>query len=270
MQVRFFGVRGSTPATGPDFVRYGGDTSCVGIALDGAAVPQLLLDAGTGLRNLSPVLAGGAFAGTLVLTHLHWDHVQGLPFFPPGDRPDAQVHALLPAQGGRSGLELLSQLMSPPAFPITPAELGGTWRFDAIEAGEAPVDASLGCTVRTFDVTHKGGRTFGCTVAHDGRRVAYVPDHAPALGITDVALEELRGVDLLIHGGQMVEAERHLADAYGHGTIGDALALAERVGAGRLVLSHHSPGRTDDRLDEIAADLPDGVGLARQGLVVEV
>lgn len=270
MKVHFLGVRGSTPATGAAFVRYGGDTSCVGLALGNEAVPSLLLDAGTGLRNLTPLLAGSPFAGTLLLTHLHWDHVQGLPFFPPGDRPDARVHAFLPAQGGRDGLDLLAQMMSPPAFPITPAELGGDWRFDAIEAGDVAIDAGNDCAVRAFDVTHKGGRTFGYVVSNKGLRLAYVPDHAPALGITAEALAELANVDLLVHGGQMVEAERRFADAYGHGTVNDALELAERVGARRLVLSHHSPGRTDDQLDEIAAGLPEGVCLARQGLIVDV
>ena len=90
------GVRGSTPTPGAEFVRYGGHTSCVALAHDGAP-PTLLLDAGTGLRAVSSLLAGGPFRGSLLLGHLHWDHTQGMPFFPAGDRPDARVDVCMPA-----------------------------------------------------------------------------------------------------------------------------------------------------------------------------
>jgi phosphoribosyl 1,2-cyclic phosphodiesterase len=92
------GVRGSTPAPGAEFLRHGGNTSCVAVARDGAAAPTLVLDAGTGLRRLTGLLAGRPFCGTILLTHLHWDHVQGLPFFTAGDRGDARVSPLLPEQ----------------------------------------------------------------------------------------------------------------------------------------------------------------------------
>jgi phosphoribosyl 1,2-cyclic phosphodiesterase len=95
VRLTFCGVRGSTPAPGPDFVRYGGHTSCVAVAHDGAA-PTLLLDAGTGVRRVTSLLAGQPFTGMILLTHLHWDHVQGLPFFRAGDRDDARVTLLLP------------------------------------------------------------------------------------------------------------------------------------------------------------------------------
>ena len=270
MRLTFLGVRGSTPATGAPFVRYGGDTSCVGVLLGDGPVPEIVLDAGTGLRNLAARCGGRPFDGTFLLTHLHWDHVQGLPFFPPADRADARVEVCLPAQDDREGADLLGQLMSPPAFPITPGELGGAWSFHAVDAGPVPIATQLGASVRAVDVTHKGGRTFGFVLAADGRRVAYVPDHAPALGVTEELVDELRGVDLLVHGGQMVERERAFADAYGHATISDALHLAERVGAGALVLTHHAPSRTDEQLDELASSLPNGVRLAYQGLEVTV
>lgn len=270
MKATFLGVRGSTPATGSSFVRYGGDTSCVGVHVGDAAVPELVLDGGTGLRNLVPACAGRAFQGTLLLTHLHWDHVQGLPFFPPADRADARVDAFLPAQDGRDGADLLAQLMSPPAFPITPGELGGEWNLRAVDPGPVPIDPQLGCSVRAVEVSHKGGRTYGFVVAFGGRRLAYLPDHAPQHGVLDQAIEDLRGVDVLVHGGQMLDDERAIADAYGHATVGDALRLAEQIGAGSLVLTHHSPGRTDDQLDELASRLPAGVQLAHQGLEVSV
>jgi phosphoribosyl 1,2-cyclic phosphodiesterase len=95
------GVRGSTPAPGAEFLRYGGQTSCVAIAHDGGAAPVLLLDAGTGLRRMTTLLGGQPFSGTILLTHLHWDHVHGLPFFRAGDRDDARVWLLLDQLGRR-------------------------------------------------------------------------------------------------------------------------------------------------------------------------
>jgi phosphoribosyl 1,2-cyclic phosphodiesterase len=105
VRLEFCGVRGSTPAPGADFVRYGGHTSCVAVAHDGAALPTLILDAGTGVRRVTTLLAGQPFTGTILLTHLHWDHVQGLPFFRAGDRDDAQVTLLLPDQQDGQGAE---------------------------------------------------------------------------------------------------------------------------------------------------------------------
>ena len=133
MRVHFCGVRGSTPAPGADFIRYGGHTSCVAIAHDDDAVPTLILDAGTGLRQVTPLLGGPPFAGTILLTHLHWDHVHGLPFFRGGDRDDARVALLLPDQeDGSSAEEVLARGMSPPHFPITPSGLRGSWTFGTL------------------------------------------------------------------------------------------------------------------------------------------
>ena len=108
------GVRGSTPAPGADFVRYGGHTSCLAITAEGGDRPTLVLDAGTGLRSLTTQLGGAAFDGSIVLSHLHWDHMQGLPFFAAGDRDAARVDLYVPAQDGRSGRDLLAHSFSPP------------------------------------------------------------------------------------------------------------------------------------------------------------
>src|SRR3954451_5894096 len=109
VKVRMLGVRGSTPAVGADFVRYGGHTSCVGITAEGSSLPTLLLDAGPGLRSLTTLLRGEAFDGSIVLSNLHWDHMMGLPFFAAGDREAARVDLYVPAQEGRSGRDLLAQ-----------------------------------------------------------------------------------------------------------------------------------------------------------------
>ena len=125
VRVHLCGVRGSTPAPGAEFVRYGGHTSCVAIAPGGAA-PRLVLDAGTGLRQVTGLLRGEPYTGTIILTHLHWDHVHGLPFFTAGDRADARVTLLLPEQEEGAGAEeVLARGMSPPHFPIAPGGLRG-------------------------------------------------------------------------------------------------------------------------------------------------
>ena len=269
MRLTFLGVRGSTPAPGLDFVRFGGHTSCIAVSHSAGENPTLALDAGTGLRGLTRLLDGSSFRGSVLLSHLHWDHVQGLPFFAAGDRDDARVDVYLPAQDGRNGHELVSQFMSPPAFPITPDGLRGSWTFHAVEPSTFSAD---GFDVTACEVVHKGGRTFGYRVQTAQASVAYLPDHAPAAGVSDHALAALANVDVLVHDAQFVETERAIADDYGHATVADAVALAERVGAASLVLFHHGPQRIDDALDRIAdrldARIP--VIVAHEGLVLDL
>lgn len=259
------GVRGSTAAPGRDFVRYGGHTSCVAVTPAGSDLPTLVLDAGTGLRNLTPILAGGPFLGSILLSHLHWDHMQGLPFFVAGDRADATVNLFVPAQDGRSGHDLLAQSLSPPAFPITPSGLKGRWTFATIEPGVQVIE---GFTVTSAEVRHKGGRTFGYRLSDGTADVAYLPDHVAAGEVTPGMERLVRGVDVLLHDAQFVESERTLADAFGHSTIDDAVALATSLDVGTLMLFHHAPARTDAQLDAIATglgDLPLDVVIAREG-----
>jgi phosphoribosyl 1,2-cyclic phosphodiesterase len=269
VRLTFLGVRGSTCAPGADFVRYGGHTSCVAVTPRDGDRPTLLLDAGTGIRGATAMLGGEAFRGTILVSHLHWDHVQGLPFFAAGDRPDAAVTMVVPAQGGASGRDLLAQLMSPPGFPIEPEGLIGDWRFESLEAGTTELE---GFGVTAVDVEHKGGRTFGFVLEEDGRRVAYVPDHAPAVGVSDRLLQALDGVDVLVHDAQFLEWERPRARDYGHATVDDAVHLGEKVGARTVVLFHHGPHRVDDALDTMADVVPTHLEVvtAREGLVLDL
>ncbi len=267
VRVDLLGVRGSTPSPGADFVRYGGNTSCVALSHDGRR-PSLLLDAGTGLRSLGRLLGGEAFRGSLLLTHLHWDHTHGLPFSPAIDHPDASVDVLLPDQG-TDALELLSGAMRPPHFPIRPDELRGSWRFTSIDEGELHVE---GFTVVAREIPHKGGRTFGYRVSDSTASIAYLPDHGPvALGpgidgfgpIHPAALDLAAGADLLIHDAQHNAAEFPRVASFGHSTADYAIALGTKAGVGRVVLFHHDPNRTDDALDEL-------LGSMRSGTVVPV
>ena len=272
MKVHVLGVRGSTPAVGADFVRYGGHTSCVAISPEGSPVPTLVLDAGTGLRTLTSLLGGQAFDGSIVLSHLHWDHMMGLPFFAAGDREDARVDLYVPAQDDRSGRDLLAQSFSPPSFPIPPEGLHGRWTFRDLTDGHHTVE---GFSVAAVDVEHKGGRTFGFRVDDRLGSLAYLPDHAPAAGVSDRLRSLLTGVDMLVHDAQFLDDERSVAVDYGHATVQDCIRLARACDVGTLVLFHHSPVRTDTALDDIAAcaatsarGLP--LVVAREGMTLDV
>jgi ribonuclease BN (tRNA processing enzyme) len=276
VRLTLHGVRGSTPAPGAAFVRTGGHTSCVSVTVRGEPAPRLVLDAGTGLANLTALLGGAPYRGDLVLSHLHWDHVQGLPFFRSGDVDGADVRLWLPAQDGAepglpgSAAALLRRAMSPPHFPIGPEGLAGRWAFGARDSGWF---AAGGARVRLADIPHKGGRTFGIRVEADGASFAYLPDHDPAAG-DDPAAELADGVDVLLHDAQFADGERYWAAEYGHATIGDAVALAARARVGRLVLIHHAPARPDDDVDELAAKYAEAAPLpvlvGREGDVLEL
>ena len=262
MRVHLCGVRGSTPAPGADFVRYGGQTSCVAVAHDGDRVPVLVLDAGTGLRAVTGLLDGGPFQGTIFLTHLHWDHVHGLPFFSGGDREDARVTLLLPEQEDEADAEaVLARGMSPPHFPITPRGLRGAWTFGSARPG--PVKAE-GFLIEAQDVPHKGGRTFGYRVS-DGRSVlTYIPDHCPTAagpgpegwGEYHPAARRLAArADLLIHDAFLRPDEVAAEAVFGHAAADYAVGLVRRAGARRVLLAHHKPDRTDQDLDELGRRL---------------
>ena len=256
MQVHVCGVRGSTPSPGAEFARYGGHTSCVALAHDGTA-PSLVLDAGTGLRNLTKVLAGVPFVGSLLLGHLHWDHTQGLPFFRGADHPAARTTLHLPDQG--DPVEVLGRAMSPPHFPIGPTELRGEWHFVGLVAGRHSIE---GFDVLALDIPHKGGRTFGYRVSDGRSTVAYLSDHAPSrLGpgpdgwglYHEAALELARGVDLLIHDAQHTAEELPAVAHFGHSAADYAVRLAELAGASEVLLYHHDPNRTDDQIDGLVS-----------------
>ena len=271
MRLILLGVRGSTPAPGAEFVRYGGHTACVAVVPDGGDVPTLVLDAGTGLRSVTGMLGGEAFRGSIVVSHLHWDHVQGLPFFVAGDRPDARVDLYVPAQGGRSGRDLLAAHMSPPSFPITPEGLLGEWGFHALEDGDHD-DRGV----------HRAGHRHRAQgrphVRLPGQRRALVGrlpagPHRRRRGRAGGARAACASVDVLLHDAQFVESERAMATAYGHSTVDDAIRLAQENDVRHLVLFHHGPARTDDALDAIMAGVPATslkVTMAAQGQTLDL
>ena len=255
MRLHLLGVRGSTPTPGPAFARYGGHTSCVAVEVDGR-VPRVL-DAGTGLRSLGALLDGGAFDGTLLLGHLHWDHTHGLPFSPAIDNPDARVRVLAPTEPGQTVDDLLAQAMSPPNFPIAPGDLRGDWSWTGLNDGPLTCE---GLEVLAREIPHKGGRTFGFRVSDGRSSFAYLSDHMPqALGtgadglgeLHDAAMALAEGVDVLVHDAQYTAEELPSRGAFGHSAAEYAVGLGLAAGAGRVVLFHHDPARTDDEVDAI-------------------
>lgn len=275
VNVTFFGVRGSCPCSSESNRRYGGNTACVVLAVPGE--PPIVFDLGTGLRlygETQPV--DGSFRGTALVTHLHWDHVQGLPFFPPVNRPGAVLDVYGPPQPESSFGQAFDELMRPPYFPVRAGELAGDIRFhdaaeDTIAVGNAKV------TVR--QVPHVGP-TVGYRVKWEGRTVTYISDHQapPDLGsVADSVLELAEGADLLIHDAQYTTEEFGEKPHWGHCTFGYALEVARRAGVRRLVLFHHDPAHDDDTIDRILAGVrersgPDGpeVLAASEGLTLHL
>ncbi|HEY0520299.1 MAG TPA: MBL fold metallo-hydrolase [Ilumatobacteraceae bacterium] len=277
MRVTFHGVRGSTPCQSDDIRRYGGNTSCVSI--DAAGQAPLLLDMGTGLRYYGKhVPTETLFKGNCLLTHLHWDHVQGLPFFTPLLRDGSSLDVYGPAQDdGRTLEEVVSFTIRPPLFPVSVDELPGTVSFH----DTADTEFAIGdFNVMAGLIPHLGP-TLGFRVTLDGRSIAYLSDHQQpfdgSYSAAPGALELVEGVDLMIHDAQYTQSEFKMKSTWGHCTIDYAVWLAAEAGAKRLALFHHDPSRRDDELDElvrcaVVAGERRGVEVigSSEGLVVDV
>ncbi len=275
------GVRGSTPAPGIEFVRYGGHTSCLALYRDGDPLPTLILDAGAGLQAATRLFAGEPFDGTILLTHLHWDHVVGLPFFAAADNLDAHVTVLLPEQETRASAEsVLAGMMSPPYFPVGPTELRGEWDFATVAPEEWQVE---GFTVLAREIPHKGGRTFGYRISDGHSTLAYIPDHCPTtLGPGEdgfgeyhpAALELAQDADVLLHDAQLFPTELAAEADFGHAVADYSVELARRAGTRSVLLFHHRYDRTDDALDGLARRLGGGsepnVSVAAEGTILDL
>jgi phosphoribosyl 1,2-cyclic phosphodiesterase len=232
--------------------RYGGNTSSVQVLLDSGE--QLLLDAGTGIRALGLNLATSTRVDIL-LTHLHLDHIQGLMFFPPCFRPEAEIMIWGPASPEALLEERVARYISAPLSPVEVRELPCSVSF----RDTPPSEWRIGSATIVCEAVNHRGPTLGFRITEGDTTVCYIPDHEPVLGtsLADVEPEWISGydlardADLLIHDCQYTDEEYPGHVGWGHSGMSDALTFASRAKARRVLLFHHDPLHTDGFLDRL-------------------
>lgn len=274
MNIRFWGVRGSVAVSGPHVAKVGGNTSCIEVTSQGE---RLILDAGTGLRALGDELAkSGPAKATFLFSHLHWDHVQGFPFFGPAWNPSSKFTLYGPGEGGDQALkDVLSKQMSPPNFPVPLSAMRSSLSFGAakhdrrIEAGPF--------VVTPFELPHPQG-CLGYRVEADGASFVYMTDvELNADALTSLG-RWVEGADALVLDAQYTPDEYAgkvgpPKAGWGHSTMIDAAKLARDARVKRLFLFHHDPAHNDDfvaGMEAEAKNVFEAAELAREGLVLEV
>ena len=262
--VTFWGTRGSIPTPGAQTARYGGNTPCVAVEGAGGGRGQLvILDAGTGIRALGLKLVeqqNGAVNAEILLSHAHWDHIQGLPHFKPFFAPGNAVRIWGSRQGTMSLEAILRQQMDPAVFPVPLDALSAKLTVQQVEPGEFTIGEFR---VRAMRLRHPG-TTLGyrLTPSAGGPSMAYVTDNELGPGGSydtppgwrKEFTKFLAGVDLLIHDAMYTPDELEQHRGWGHSTFVEAAALAADAGAKRLVLFHHEPEHGDGDLDTIVAE----------------
>jgi phosphoribosyl 1,2-cyclic phosphodiesterase len=278
VNVTFWGTRGSLAAPGRETARYGGNTSCVSV--QGNEGTLVILDAGTGIRDLGQSLPPTLDQVHILLTHLHMDHIQGLPFFAPLRRPGVEIHIWGPASTTLSLHARLQKYLSPPLFPVSVRELAAEFHFHelpahVIEIGEFMIHAQL--------IIHPNP-TIGYRIQSAETTVTYLPDHEPALAGRSFPHDKswtsgyrlAEGADLLIHDTQYTEDEYRDRIGFGHSSINHAFQFAQLSSVKHFAPFHHDPTHNDDTLDRMFAKTiremqPSyRVTPSREGLAIEV
>ena len=267
--VKFWGVRGSIACPSSDHIMFGGNTSCIEVAVGDRF---FVLDAGTGIRTL-----GGKFLkenireAHLLLTHTHWDHINGFPFFAPAYDPNRSIHILAGHLKQHNGIrEALSNQMDSPMFPVPLEAMRANIRFEDFDAGES-FDLYPDVRVRTAPLNHPN-RATGYRIDYAGKSVCYVTDteHVPGefdnniLGLID-------GADLVIYDSTYTEEEFVTKIGWGHSTWNEGVRLCKEAGAKQLAIFHHEPDHNDNfmmKIDEEAKREWPQAFVAREGSVI--
>lgn len=250
MKVTLRGTRGSIGCAGRATFRYGGDTASIEVRDDTGNL--IVLDAGSGIRSVEATPDDERI--DILLTHLHMDHVQGLPFFGPILSPDHEVHVWGPGSVLSSLKSRLARYLSPPLFPVSVRDLPNAFFHDVV-----PGEFQVGSVRVGADLIAHPGMTLGYRLEENGSSIAYLPDHEPALGMSDFpdssewtsGFELTSGVDVLIHDSQYTDAEYEQRVGWGHTSFSQLSAFAELADVDRLVTFHHDPAHSDEMLDEV-------------------
>ncbi len=284
MKVTFWGVRGSIPSPGPETVRYGGNTSCVSIQT--LEDDLLILDSGTGIVGLGKQLLRGAFArgqgkAAMLLSHAHWDHIQGFPFFAPVFVPGNRFTVFGQARSSTMLESILEGQVNPHFSPLqTMKNLGAG--FDLVPMyGDGSKQTYEQVTISGCRNPHGHATCLAYRIEQHGRAVVYAPDVGyPPSGPSDAAIDLYRGADLLIHDATYTPEDRIRRIGRGYASFADAAHAALRAGVRRLALFHYDQDYTDEQVDDCwrrcrsLLDAEGGRGIeliaAREGLTVEV
>ncbi|MBB3063910.1 MULTISPECIES: MBL fold metallo-hydrolase [Limibacillus] len=270
LTVKFWGVRGSIACSGPQYVKYGGNTSCLEIEYGQGGLA--ILDAGTGLRELGARLCEqGLQDADIFLTHTHMDHIAGIPFFQPFFRKGStfRLHAghLLPDQTLEA---VICHFMKAPLFPIPPAIFNADLAFVDFKAGET-LRTKDGLTLKTAPLNHPNGAT-GYRIEYAGKSICYVTDTEHTPGRRDQTIIDLvRGADIMIYDCSYTDDEYPRFSSWGHSTWQEGVRLCEAADVGQLAIFHHDPSHDDAFMDRIAKEaeaLRPGTIVAREGMVL--
>ena len=275
-EVTFWGTRGSIPTPGPQTARYGGNTACVSVQSDDHRL--VILDAGSGLRPLGHELMKqrkGSLSTDILLSHTHWDHIQGLPFFKPLSSRDTSVCIYGAAQEGVALKEILGRQMDPMVFPVPLNALSASLMVVEIEQGEFEIE---GFNICAFRLRHPG-TTLGYRLvpASRGREIAYVTDNELGPGGNYEVpadwrarmVEFVRGADTLVHDAMYLDQIIQARAGWGHSTPRQAVDLAREAECHRLILFHHEPEHDDAALDQLVRDTVEYAGRTAPRLQVE-
>ena len=267
--IRFWGVRGSIACAGPETLEYGGNTPCVEMRIGDRLI---ILDAGTGLFPLGKSLDGEMpLEADLLFSHMHMDHVVGLPFFTPffneANRFRLRSGNLAPSHSLHG---VICTLMKAPMFPVPPAIFQADITYEDFQAGSV-LDLGDGIRVRTAPLNHPNGAT-GYRIEADGHAICYVTDTEHVPGSPDrKILDLIGGADIVIYDAHFSDAVFEKYQGWGHSTWEEGVRLCDAAGARTLVLFHHDPNNSDSAMDEIARSAEaarPGTVAAREGMVL--